>query len=263
MTTVASPENTPPDSKGGRNIFQDPAIEEAARNDPFARFVLKNGVSILVSLGAIAFVILAYNRFTTTQEHKRAELTQSVRDIQDSYSQLVERREEVAKLQFDTKPAPDATGKVQEINREMEMIKERTNLKIDALEKSGSFVAVAQLYRGLIAAQFADFEKVNATLMSTEWEQAGAVGSSERFTAELAAYALAKSLLDSKAHIAAARAALVSLAERGGLVAPQAVQALGASAKNDEERAQIKALAESVAKRLPSQQKFVMNLYDE
>jgi hypothetical protein len=41
------------------------------------------------------------------------------------------------------------------------------------------------------------------------------------------------------------------------------VQALGASAKNDEERAQIKALAESVAKRLPSQQKFVMNLYDE
>jgi hypothetical protein len=225
--------------------------------------VVKNGVSILVSLGAIAFVIVAYDRFTTTQDHKRAELTQTVRDIQDSYNQLVGRREEAARLQLDAKAAQDSKSKIEELTKEIETIRERTNLKIDALERSGSFVAVAKLYRGLIAAQATDFNKVNDILSSTSWEQAGSVGSAERFTAELAAFALAKSLLDSKAHAAAAKAMLVALAERGGVAAPQAVQALGTVAATAEEKAQVKSLAQNVAKRLPSQQKYLMNFYDE
>ncbi len=263
MTTVVSPENTPPEGKNSRNIFQDPALSEAAKNDPFARFVAKNWVSILVTLGAIAFIIMAYNRFTVTQEHKRAELTQSVRDIQDNYDLLLERQGELASLKSETKPAADSATKIEALTKEVETLKERTTLKIDALERSGSFVSIAQLYRGLIAARFGDLEKTQSVLAATSWEQAGPEGSSERFTAELATYALAKSLLDSEAHAAVAKAALVSLAERGTIAAPQAVQALATVAKSDEEKAQVKSLADNVSKRLPSQQKFILNPYGD
>lgn len=242
-----------------RNIFEDPAIAAAAKNDPFVRFVLKNARIIFIALAAIALAMIAYDRFTTTQQQRKAQLTQDVRDIQKDYEALVGKLDELATLKA---TEPSAADKVKTVESEVQQIKERGAFKLTALEASGAFPEIARLYSGLIAARTGDLEKAKAALSASSWELAPA-DSSERMVAELTTFALAKSLIDSEANRNQARQALSSIAERGTFAAAQSVLALGTLARTEEEKAQVQKLAEEVSKRLPLQRKYLLSLSDD
>jgi hypothetical protein len=245
-----------------RNIFEDPAIAAAAQNDPFVRFVAKSWRAILAALGAIALVIIAVNRFSDTQQARKAALTRDVRDIQSSYRELVLKQGELETSRSSGASAEGQADAIKALEATVQQLRERTNLKLTALESSGAFPEVARLYRGLVEAQTGDLDKVKSLLESARWDQVPD-DSAERLVAELTVFALAKSLIDSPAHRALAQQALIGLAEKGNFAAPQSVLALSTLARTDEERTKVKQLVDGVAKRLPSQRKYLSTLVDE
>jgi hypothetical protein len=263
VTNVVIPEskNVPAEqpAKASRNIFEDPAIAAAAQNDPFARFVVKHGKTILFSLIALALGMVAVNRFTVTQQNRKAQITQEVRAIQKEYEALGVKLDELASLKAESSPAADQAEKIKGLEGDVNQIKEKATLKLTALETSGSFPDIVRLYRGLIAARTGELDRAKDALTAGSWEQYPQA-SAERLVAELASLALAKSLADSDAHRPVAQQALVALAERGTVAAAQAVLALRTLARTDEERGDVDKLSEAVQKRLPSQRKFLSNV---
>lgn len=263
MSNVVRPDskNLPVEqpAQAPRNIFEDPTIAAAAQNDPFVRFVVKHGKAILISLGAVVLAMVAYDRFTVTQQHKKAQLTQDVRGVQKDYEVLVGKLDELSNLKAQSPSTTEQQEKVKALEAEIQQIKERGTLKLTALETSGAFPDIVRLYRGLIAARTGELDKVKGVLSSGSWEQLPE-GSSERLVAELTSLALAKSLIDSETHRDVAKQTLVALAERGTVAAAQAVLALHSLASTDEEKAEVKKLVEGVHKRLPSQRKYLVNV---
>jgi hypothetical protein len=266
VTNVVSPDTktVPAEQpvKASRNIFEDPAIAAAAQNDPFVRFVIKHGKTILVSLIALALGMIAVNRFTVTQQSRKAQVTQEVRAIQKEYEALAAKLDELESLKGELSASADQAEKIKGLEGDIKQLKEKGTLKLAALEASGSFPEVARLYRGLFAARTGELDKAKEALASVSWEQYPAA-SSERLVAELASLALAKSLVDSEVHRDVAQKALVALAERGTVAAAQAVLALQALARTDEERGAVDKLTEGVQKRLPSQRKFLSGVSED
>jgi hypothetical protein len=260
VSNVVSPDNKnlplEQPAPANRNIFQDPAIAAAAQNDPFVRFVVRHGKTILVCLAAIGLGMIAVNRFTVTQQSRKAQVTQDVRGIQKEYEALVAKLDELQGLRADSSPSAETLEKIKGIEADVKQLKEKGNLKLSALEASGSFPDIARLYRGLIAAKTGELDQAKESLSAVTWDKLPD-GSAERLVAELASLALAKSLVDSDVHRPFAQQALVALAERGSVAAAQAVVALRSLAATDEEKSTVDRLADGVRKRIPSQRKFL------
>ncbi|MCW5155910.1 hypothetical protein B7L08_037550, partial [Burkholderia cenocepacia] len=90
MATSTSPET---DKKGARagakNLFEDPAISEAAADDPVVKFLAEYWKPVLASLVAAGLVMIAYNKITETAIQKRASATQEFGALREQYDQLV------------------------------------------------------------------------------------------------------------------------------------------------------------------------------
>jgi hypothetical protein len=254
---------TPP-----RNIFEDPAIAVAAQNDPFARWVVKNWRSLVAVLFAVAAVMLGYDRFTTVALEKRSSATATLNAVQESYHQLLTKEESLVTLRADEAAQTDAaekakiTDKIGATTREIDQLKDKVTLMVESLDSSATFGTLKELYQGLLAARLKNYDKTQSVLAATKWETVGKPDSSERFMAELLAFGLARSLIDSDAHREFARGQLAIIAERGSFAAVPAATTLTMIAVSDAERTQAQDLVTKLRAKYPSQQRFLSNLED-
>ena len=252
-----------------RNIFEDPAIEAAAQSDPFARWVVKHWRTIVVLLVAIAAGMLGYSRFTSVSLEKRSAATAVLQSVQDSYKDLLAKEDSLVTLRTEEVAATDPAekeklkGKIETTGREVEQLRDRVTLMVDALDQAPPYSQLKNLYRGLLAARLKDYDKTQAILSQQSWEQTGAPDSSERFMAELMSLGLARSLVDSDTHRDFARAQLAALAERGSFAAVQAANALLLIAQSDAEKKQADEIVAKVRMKFPAQQRFLSSADSE
>lgn len=261
MSTSAPVSNEPRNSDSrpsARNIFEDPAISEAAKNDAFVRFVSKHWRSSGLTLLAIVAAIVAYQIFMSTALQKRAQATGSLTDIQEAYQALTNQLDEKATLERDLTGATDEkvrvelSQKIEAEKKDLDTSREKINLMISSLDSSQPFQRLAALYRGLVAAKFGDFDTARASLGEVSWQQVGSPNSSERAVAEVVAFGLSKSLLQIEKYRSEAKASLEQIARQGTLVPVEAVRLLAASAATPEEKKLAHDVGEDVKKRYPS-----------
>lgn len=245
------------------SIFEDPAIADAAKDDPIVGFISRHWKTVIGSLVAVALSMVAYDRFKDTAEHKRAVATERLLDIQQSYRAIIQRQTQIASLKRELAAEGDITKKegiqqtVDTNTKELNQLRERTTLAIESLSSPKPFDALAQLYRGLVAARFEDYETTRSILTASSWEQVGASNSAERMAAEFAVVGLAKALVDSRDSVALAREALMKVASKGDFAAVQAALALAAVASTTEEQQQVQSIIDELSKRFPTQEKFL------
>lgn len=250
-------------SKTRRNIFEDPAIVEAGKDDPFVQFIAKNWRFLIGCLVAVGLGMVGYSRFTATALQKRADATKILSEVQEEYRSLISKQESLLKLQDEERTAKDdktraeAADKAKKEGEEIGRLRDRIGLMLVGLESPPPFGTYTALYRGLVAARFGDFDQTASILASINWEQAGKPGSPERTAAEIAALGLSRALLDSDKSISAVKAALQQLAEKGDFAAAGAVDTLSLLAATPEEKEQVRKLIQSVQQRFPAQQKVL------
>ena len=249
-----------------RNIFEDPAISEAAKNDAFVRFVVRYWRAGLLTLAVIAGSIIAYDIFTTTAEQKRADATARLSEIQDTYQEIVTKQGEEEGWRTDLQKASDPkakddiTTKLDATTKEVERLRTKIGSLIDETNSPKPFDILGGLYKGLVAGRFRDFETTKAMLAADTWEQSGEPGSPERSIAEVAALGLAKMLAESGEYRATAKEALKGLASRGSFVSVEAVRALSSLASTPEEKAEVGTVVAEVKNRFPKQVKYLEGL---
>lgn len=258
-------EASDPSSRSRRNIFEDPAIVEAGKNDPFIRFVSANWRLLFAVLIAVGLGIVGYSQVTATTLQKQADATRALREMQQAYQEIAEERDVLVTAQADERAAKDdkaraeAAERAKKATETLKLKEDRLLAKATELETGTSFAPFSALYRGLVAASRSDFGAVQSALAAQGWETVGKQGSPERAAAELAVLGLAKALSDSDQHLEAAKQALKGLAERGDFAAVRAADAYAALATTPEEKAQAKAMIGLLQARMPSQQKFLVD----
>lgn len=265
MTSASLPNSTEDRSSStpNRNIFEDPAIQKAAESDPFARFLVGNWRSILMTLITIGAVMVAYNVFTSTALEKRAVATTKLADIQDSYRGLIAAQERLAQQREDENKAttPEdkkkATEAVEATTKEIDASRGKLSLMIDALDSPAPFDILARLYRGLLAGRFGDYQAVSQALSATNWEGVSDKSSGDRYVSETAALGLARSLAASDAHLEQARQVVAALAERGEYVGVDALSVLVALADTPERREAAKKLVERNRQKFPARDRYI------
>ena len=222
MTTQSVKEEKSMEEKNTRmhSIFEDPAIADAAKDDPVVRFISRNWKTVIGALIAVALSMIAYNSFKSTAEQKRATATQTLMDIQQGYKAITEKQQELTTLtralstETDPKQKEEAQQKIDASTKELNQLRERTMLVVDSLKSPRPFDMLAQLYRGLIAARFGDYVTTQGVLSSTSWESVGAEDSAERMAAEFAVLGLARSLVDAPNSGDVVRSTLTTLASK-------------------------------------------------
>ncbi len=269
MTTAPIQEQpeASPSSNRSRNIFEDPAIQEAAKTDPFTRFIVMHWKTVLLTLAAVAGVMISYNFFKTTALQKRASATARLVDIQEAYRGLVESQEAVVKLQGEQVQAQDDAKKkelatsLETKSKEVDQAKTKLSLMVDALGDEEPFSSLARLYKGLIAGRFKDYNAVNEALVTMPaWQSIVDTQSSQRFVGETVALGLSKALAQSEAHRSQAKDQLRLLADKGAFLAVEAAGALSVLLDAPEERTSFGQLIDSLTTRFPSQEQYLKEL---
>lgn len=251
--------NRPP----ARNLFEDPAIEAAAQNDPFARWVVAHWRNLVVALVAIAAGMLGYSRYTTVNLEKRSAATAALHGVQETYKELVSKEEGLLALRSEESVATDPAEKaklkekIDAANREVEQLRDKVTLMTDSLDQAPPYDQLKAMYQGLLAARLKDYDKTKGILAAQSWEQTGKPDSSERFMAELLSFGLARALVESDAHRDFARTQLSALAERGSFAAVQAANALVLIAQTDAEKKQAEEIVAKIRMKFPAQQRFL------
>ena len=265
MSTLPVQDSSPDEVSGKprRNIFEDPAIVEAGKNDPFARFIAKNWRFLLVCLCAVGLGMVGYNRWMTTATQKRADATKILREVQEGYRQLVEKQSTLLTLQNEERLAGDEKArasvaeKVKRQSEDVNALRNKLGLMLAGLESPPPFNTLASLYRGLLAAQVGDFDATNAALSESSWESVGSPQSPERAAAELVALGLANALADSDKYRDVAKSTLIQLAEKGDVVAVRAIGSLAVLAASPEDKERVRTLIAAAQQRFPAQQKLL------
>lgn len=254
-------------SSTGRSIFEDPAIAEAGKNDPFVRFVQRSWRSLLLLLVAVGVAMVGYNIFTKTALEKRARATTVLADIQESYRSLNEQQEKLRKLGDERDEAKDDAAKksaseaLDKASKELSDARGKLGLMIDSLDSPPPFDSYATLYRGLLAAKFGEVTKLEEELKrAPSWEAIDDVKSSRRFIAETVNLALLRGLSQSEQHISSVKERLEDLAERGEYLAVDALAVLVARTAVREERLKLAELIDATLKRFPSRGKELNEL---
>lgn len=223
----------------------------------------------MVVLVAIAAGMLGYNRYTTVRVEKLSAATSVLRGVQEAYKDLLAKDEALSALRTQEVAATDAAekekikGNIETTSREVDQLRDKVTLMVDALDQAPPYSQLKTLYQGLLAARVKDYGRVQGVLSAQSWEQTGEPESTERFVAELLSFGLARSLLDSDAHRDLARAQLVALAERGSFTAVQATNALLLIAQSDADKKQVDELAAKVRMKFPAQQRFLLSADSE
>lgn len=269
-TPVIHKESDPPTGRApSRNLFEDPAIAASAQNDPFARWVIANWRTIIAVLVAIAAGMLGYNRYTTVRLEKRSAATAVLQGVQDGYKELRAKDESLRALREQEVTATEAAEKeklktsIESTSREVDQLRDKVTLMVDALDQSPPYGQLKTLYQGLLAARLREYDKVQGALAAQSWEQTGEPESTERFIAELISFALARSLIDSESHRDFARTQLTALAERGSFAAVQATNALSLIAQSEADKKQLDEIVAKVRMKFPAQQRFLSSADSE
>lgn len=263
MTTASIPDPHASSSAPTRNIFEDPAIQEAAKNDAFARFMVKHWVSLTVTAVAIALGMIAYNVFTTTAAQKRADATMSLSEVQEAYGALVAKQEALTNLrdqqavESDAAKKQDLSSRIDEKVKETNESRQKLNLMVTALEGQKSLGPLAGLYKGLLAGRFGDYETTKTALLANAWEQSGSGESPQRSMSEVAALGLAKTLSESDAYRQLGKDTLKALAQRGAFVAVEAADTLSYLTTTPEEKAELVSILEAIRGRAPGQDRLI------
>ncbi len=265
MTTQSVKEEKSMEEKNTRthSIFEDPAIAQAAKDDPVVRFISQNWKTVIGALIAVALSMIAYNSFKSTAEQKRASATQTLIDIQQGYKAITDKQESLTTLakellvESDPKKKDELQQKIDADTKELNQLRDRTTLVIDSLKSPEPFDMLAQMYRGLMAARFGDYATTEKILSATSWEAIGSPDSAERMAAELAALGLARSLVDAPSSGEMVKSALTNLASKGSFAAAQAAVTLATIAVTPDDRAKAREVIDGVSRRLPSQEKFL------
>jgi type II secretory pathway pseudopilin PulG len=265
MPVIPNQSDQPVGRPPSRNIFEDPAIAASAQNDPFARWVIAHWRTIVVVLAAIAAGMLGYNRYTTVRLEKLSAATAVLRGVQESYKELLTKDESLSALKSQEAATTDAAereklkGNIETTSREVDQLRDKVTLMVDALDQAPPYSQLKTLYQGLLAARVKDYDKVQGVLAMQAWEQAGEPESRDRFMAEMLSLGLARSLIDSDVHRDFARGQLAALAERGSFAAVQAANALLLIAQSDADKKQAEELVAKVRMKFPAQQRFLSN----
>lgn len=265
MVTSPAQDGSSSTTTANTNIFEDPAIAAAAKNDPFAQFVTKNWKRIAGALFAVVLAMIAYNAVTTTQEQKRAASTALFAQVREQYRDITTKKQELVKLKLELASKPEGEkkavqDKVAALESEINSVREKSKLMLSSLDSPAPFDLLGRLYGGLIAAQFGEYEQTKSALISTPWELTGRAGSPERMTAELATLGLGKALSESPQHVQPAKDALLRLAENGEFAAVPALEALAALASTPEELEKVKSVLSTLEVRFPSQSKYLIEI---
>ncbi len=269
MTTAPIQEqsDTPQVTNRSRNIFEDPAIQEAAKTDPLTRFIVQNWKMLVVSLAAVAGVMISYDLFVSTALQKRASATTRLADVQEQYRALVEAQDALAGFQSEQVDAKDEAKRkelatsIESKTKEIDQAKTKLSLMTDALGNEEPFSVLSSLYKGLVAGRFKDYNTTNNALSAIPaWQEIKDKDSSRRFVAETATLGLAKVLVQSEAHRPAAKTRLRELAENGSFLAVEAAGALSVLLDSAEERASYVQIIDSLKTRFPSQEQYLNEL---
>lgn len=272
MSTSAPVSNEPRKSHSrpsARNIFEDPAISEAAKNDAFVRFVSKHWRSSALTLLAIMAAVIAYQIFMTTALQKRAQATSLLTDIQESYQSLTTQWDARETLQRELEAATDEkvkaeiSQKVESARKDLDKAREKIKLMLASLDSSQTFQRLAALYRGLVAAKFGDFDGARDSLGQVSWQQIGSPTSSERAVGEVVTFGLSKALMQNEKYRSEAKASLEQIARQGTIVPVEAVRILAAAATTPEEKTLARELSEGLKKRYPSITQYLPEIGDE
>lgn len=266
MTTASIPDPQASSSAPTRNIFEDPAIQEAAKNDAFVRFLVNHWVSLTVTVVAIALGMIAYNVFTTTAAQKRADATMLLSEVQEAYGALVSKQEALTNLrdqqalESDEAKKRDLDSRIDEKVKEANEGRQKLNLMVTALEGQKSLGPLVGLYKGLLAGRFGDYETTKTVLVANAWEQSGSAESPRRSMSEVAALGLAKTLSESEAHRQLGKDTLKALAQRGAFVAVEAADTLSYLTTTPEEKAELVSILESISGRAPGQERVIAEI---
>lgn len=243
-------------STKNRDIFQDPTLQEAMKSDAFARFVVRHWRSLLGVLVSVSLAMIAANIFTTTAKKKRAAATSQLLEVQKSYRALLD-KQEALNGQRSVQGADEAKVKesaeaLATLEKEVTEARERLSLMINSLESPEPFPVLANLYRGLIAAQFDDTEGLTTAIDAINGWSSLAEDSPERYVAELSSLGVARAAVQNPQLIARGKKALQALATDGAWVAVDALSTLSYLTTAQAEQLALKEVFERVKSRYPA-----------
>ena len=264
-----SPKNQTKHRQPPRNIFTDPAIAEAAQDDPVIQYFVQNWRSILTVVVAIPLLMFGYNTFRSTNEAKRAAASATFGEIRNVYTGIQTEDEQLRTAKKDLEKGDAAkkdelTKKVTELEGKISSDRDRIGKMLQSLEETGiqPFPVLARLYRGLLAARDGNSAQVRTLLGGISWENVTPVDSNERLVAELSALVAGRSLLDTPDSVKEGQALLLKLAQQGQFTRTQAALALAAVAETPEDKSTALAAIEKLQADQPEQQKFLTDAVD-
>lgn len=254
------------ESNRSHSLFEDPAIAQAATEDPFVRYMSKNWRKVLTTVIVLALGWYGYTSFLATQQNKQAALSQLASSVRDAYQVFAtdeaayrKAKSELDKNKDEAKKA-ELTKKLEEAEATKTSSKEKVTRIIQALGDADTrpYPQVVGLYKGLVALKSGELETAKSTLGQDLWNNKNIpLDSPERFFGELGALSLARTFLDTDGKEGEAKEILFKLAENGTISAVPAGLALEAVVADGKERERLVLALESIKTREPEQEKFL------
>lgn len=241
------------------DLFTDPAIERARRDDPIVKFLAQNWRPVLTTVAVGAAVWYAVQAFRTTRYEAMERSAQLFTKVVASVQDVEQRQQRLATLQAReiSKDEVQAKKDKEELDKAVaELESERTKLaqRLQALgDGKAPYSGLAHIYQAAGAVREGDLAKARELLAGLKWRDVKDVRSVERFSGEYGALLLGRALLDDESGREEGRAQLGSLAQEGVYAHVAAAVTLLNSARSDDERTAATDLIESLKARAPEQ----------
>ena len=276
----------PESENGGRpkslsdRIFEDPAIQLAAKEDPIFIFFQNWWRQILV----VVAIVLAYqygvDKFRQTYEasmKRSSEVFSRVRsefnELKGFSRQLEKNSTELATLksklvakgntetplkegepeankdtnEADQKQIDQIEKRLSDAQKNFNESKRKLGQYLEALaDAKEPYSQIAVLYNGLVAHTSGDIEAMKSVLSGFSWESVTDLESNDRFLSELAASSLARALLEEDATYEEGKALLTKLANQGYYTHVTAAVTLARLAQTADEKKEVATILESI-----------------
>lgn len=247
------------------NLFEDPAIAQSAKDDPFAKFLSENWRQVAGTVLVAVLVVWGYNTFRATNEAKRAAASDLFADVRTNYSLYINQSNSLSQSKVELATATDdkkkgeLTTRITKLESDTKDQKAKLERMIQALEDNlvEPFPRLAHLYRALLLVREGDIARVRSVLGVESWESVGSPGSPDRFVSELSALTLGKALVDRDDSIGEGIKVLAGLAERGTTAQIPAVLSLSAVVTTPEDKQMVERFIADIETKNPAQIKFL------
>lgn len=259
------------------DIFTDPAIVRAKREDPFVQFVAKYWQRLALLSLFLAALVYGYNRYTLVQMEARQRSALTFTKVFNQYAEIerlkqekISKEREIQQSQSGnqenkTEPKKEDAAKLTQLQADLtklnaDLSEQAAKIKQPILalkEAKPPYSKFADLYSALSSSALskvvADSEAQTALTLLEQYNWTAATEPAERLVAELAALTLARQLIDSSESAAKGRTILTELVRSGEFVGLSALRALQAISASLEELKQFNELREQYKARHPEQ----------